>query len=467
MYQQVILKSLILNPISVKQMGEIDRLKSYVFVDDVWCGVFDLLYSYMLKYDSNVTVGYLRDYLSLECGDSGKILSVLDDDSVELVQDVMSYVDLQVTSVVRNRSLLISQEFERKLKTTGVDGIRGLVYDFNESVSNMIRGMESGGRTERLLYGDSAVDEVLSRHRKKKDESDYICRFGISELDRVWYGLKKDSFITIGAYAKQGKSTMLRQLCYNMLLQGVNILFLTLEMSIDSVEDMFYVLHANNNEKFGFEFPNITVSRLEQGLLSEDEERFMSDVVIPDFMNNDSYGSLYLLQPNDYSYDKSRFFGDVLSIHKTVMPLHAIFIDYITLIKPKVGKTTTREDMNEMIAEVRRFSLSHGIPVVTAGQIKREAFNNAVKDKENLYGSDCLSDYNEFERASTGIMTVLQTPEMYATGTVQVQNTLSRETKPFDTFRMVRRSNTGWHASGITSKERKQEVLDAIIENGL
>ena len=132
---------------------------------------------------------------------------------------------------------------------------------------------------------------------KESDRGYYIGKLGSDTIDSAIGGLHNVDLINLGGFTNQGKSPFMRQITYNLLMQGLNCMFVSLEMDYSSIETSFYTLHANNYKVFGFSNPKVTTKEVREATLSEEEEDYLFNQVIEDFNNNDSYGSLYILQP--------------------------------------------------------------------------------------------------------------------------------------------------------------------------
>jgi hypothetical protein len=221
-------------------------------------------------------------------------------------------------------------------------------------------------------------------------------------------------------------------------------------------------LHANNTAIFGWKVPKITAEKLDTGNLNAAEEEFMLKVV-DDLFGNKAYGSLHIVQSEDYFYDFNALVNDINYTRNTVTEVHHIFIDYLTLVKPKIGGRIETEDYNDMISQTRALALDLLIPIHTVAQLNRTGFDEACRDKKkHWYDLSAIYKYSEFEKSCTRVISIFQSPEMETSGEVQFQCLKTRDRKKFAPFRVIRDMCTGWHYENLM---QTREDTRAIIES--
>ena len=73
---------------------------------------------------------------------------------------------------------------------------------------------------------------------KTKDEREEILKTGISGFDNLFAegGIPKGNAVLIAGSAGTGKSTLCRQVCYNLVSQGKKCMYVSCEEPIDRIE---------------------------------------------------------------------------------------------------------------------------------------------------------------------------------------------------------------------------------------
>ena len=137
-------------------------------------------------------------------------------------------------------------------------------------------------------------------------------------------------------------------------------------------------------------------------------------------------------------------------------------IDYVTLMRPKSKGFTDKSDYNDMIFYTRQLCISENFFFMSPAQSNRSGFANAVKDKNNEYTIDALSDYNELERSATHVMALIQTKEMKESSSVQIQSVVNRESEDFPSYKMTLDAPTGYF---YTNRTPNDNDVASIVEN--
>ena len=86
-------------------------------------------------------------------------------------------------------------------------------------------------------------------------------------------------------------------------------------------------------------------------------------VVMADFEHNPSYGTLQIEQPGKALYTMDDLTRWLITLEKTLMPIHVLVIDYVTYMH-RVRNTERFvppqiPDYNQMIRELKRICLTH------------------------------------------------------------------------------------------------------------
>lgn len=481
MYQDQIIKSLL----KTTEMNAIEALEliagreEYIFTNLSNLGIYESIISYFDKYDKLPSSKYLIEHFTADKNEIGEDLEhILNDTELDISEDLVALVATQLKLNVKKVATEVSKSFGNKVKSGGTEQLNDDLANLVEELVSLESALDVKEHKRGLLAvnpSDIKTVQPAERYKKKyrkrqASESYYIGKFGIDKFDSTLGGINRSDMINILGFTNQGKSPFMRQLTYNFLQQGLNCVFVTLEMSFDSIEDAFYILHANNYKRFGFKVPRITSNKMKQTNLDKKEEDYLFNTVIPDFTSAADMGSLYIIQPENDEYSLNDLFNDVRKIHKTVMPIDILILDYATLMIPsKKVPSPDRDQINRMLRRLRMFALSFDkgrqLTILNAAQSNRNGFDHFLKNDNHLYDLSALSDYNSLERDATIILSIGQTPEDAAASQVRLQCLKSRESAKFLPHSITFDGETGvymTHTSTDVSEEDALEMLDEL-----
>jgi len=317
------------------------------------------------------------------------------------------------------------------LESEGVDALTEVVGVLKSASVEIESNLQSSGDEELLLHESvSALEKFKEKFRKRKEAGGTrVARYGYRVLDQTFGGIRNSDLISILGSAKQFKSSLMRNIAYNALVNdAANVAYFTHEMSFDEVEASFLCLHINNKDRFP-DFPRVTYD----DILEANEE--FEDVIFAayeDLISAEDIGVLYLIKPKGH-YDVDRFELDLTRITNKFVEPDLICIDSINL-----WSGGDMRAVDDAILRVRQLTLgfnnNKGIPVMSPFQIKRSHYVQACETEGNLYTLDAVRYYSEINTSSTRVISSIQTPEMKETDTIQIQNLLSRDTELFKPF---------------------------------
>lgn len=159
----------------------------------------------------------------------------------------------------------------------------------------------------------------------------------------------------LGARTSQGKSAVAVQMAYDLANQGVPVLFLSLEMTVDNILERLFcnVMQVNNYE-------------LLRG-------RYKTDKDIQDKMS--TFSSIIDRIPLTVTNGIGSDFSDIIELinlrEESGNPFKVIFVDYIQAIS--TSSRDSRETLNEYIRKFREVCLENKIAGVLCSQINRMA----------------------------------------------------------------------------------------------
>lgn len=473
MYQLSILKSIILYE-DVATYLKLQTNYKNVFTDEDALSLFKVLRDLNSRNGVPPSVDFIKEFFKIEKETRAKktFNKLMSDETITIVDTPSGLVDLQLTLYARNKITDLLKDYTAKVKLSSGSDTREILDSLIDDVSEISKNAsEESIQSEGLIYHDCNSTEsneikqmLISKYDLKKSGSEgyYKMDFGIPQIDSVVGGIHSVSFIAIMGFVKNGKSFFARQIAYNALCQGKNVVFISLEMSFDSVLDSFLSLHANNSKFFGVDSPKIKTADIRSGTLSRTAEDFYKNQVIDSFTSDDSMGTLYIKQPTTSKYTPTQLFSDVRMIQKTKMSIDLLVIDYPGRMSPDSG-AKGRDTMNELFLQIRNFGLANHIPIVFPVQCNRAGFDAALKSKGNLFSIDAIGDYSSIEKEATDVFSILTTDEMRSAGQSQIQHLISRESGLAPAFKVNSDFETGVF-SPITSlsAEDSEQLIDEI-----
>lgn len=469
MYQLRILKTMVGNQeISHKDFRAIARRAALVIPKPENRQLFDVMAAYYNKFSQSPSWGYLDDCLDLAKGSAARgVYDSLKDPGVHVFaskNELMAYVDMQVSWAAKSMALEVGRQYDAKLKVADLESVDRTLMEMHEDVQKIHRAMMEQQGDSRTLFGEESIRLTKQEYEEvEKTKGNRLAMFGVGPLDDLTDGIRTRDFMVIAAYTSQGKSTFTRFLVYNFLMQGVNVFFHTFEMDFGAVRDFFHCLHANNTRIWGFDKPKITYRAIRNGTLTPEQKDFFLNQVVPDFQSNQNYGNLHIAQPEADSWTFEDSWAEMMEVNQSEFPVDIYVADYMTLMRPHSRSRLEREDYNLMIHLARLLGLSKNIAVITPHQCNRESYNTALKDKEHRYNLTCMSDYNAMERFSTLAMTLFHNDEMKASSKSQIQVLKHREGDTGSPFIAMVDPSIGWYFfQGVETVETPQGALDIL-----
>lgn len=332
---------------------------------------------------------------------------------------------------------------EKKKTLKGID--TALRY-FSDSVHGLRIG-SLGIKTESDIRSEKDGVEVSTEYKKRKESSlgEGMYTF-FDKIDEATKGCKPGHVWLVAGFVAQGKSIMSANLAYNAVLQGLNGLFIPMEMDYNEMRDLFYVLHASCPEwyespKYKHMAGNISYEKVRYGELSEEEEKFF-DVVIKDFSTNPNYGQLYLYQPSAM-FSPANLELKAYEAHSYFMErdraLDFIIPDYLGLMNPdKVERYGDFNiDLNGIIKRMKNlaqtFDNGRQVRIISPFQINRQGFKEGEKTG-GVFPKSALSNANEAERTCDLVMTLYMSKEMKKAGVIKIDCMKHRHGPEFDLF---------------------------------
>lgn len=350
-----------------------------------------------------------------------------------LVVSQKLYLEMDIVTTINEYSAEYSG-IEIKNKATILESVEGLITKLYQVKYRVSQNEES---TSSLVYGDEAVKLIkdiydkLEQHRINQDAIYFD--IGVNGFEDI--KIKKGDFVVIGGYTSHGKSVWLRHIIYQFLIKyHMNCCFFSFEMSHDKIVTLFHLLHANNKEIFPGT-PYLSNEKFKRGEFSDEEKSFF-DLAVEDFANKEYYGTLFIEQPNKSKFNLVDLQMRVKYIDSTIMPVHVLGIDYLTLMYPIVAGRGNPdiEDYNQMVRDCKNYGLTHvtkeglvdPLIVLSPAQISRKALAECLKN-DGRYTLDAIRYYYEMESSADIAFTSLFTDSMRLSSQLRIQNLKNRD----------------------------------------
>lgn len=319
-----------------------------------------------------------------------------------------------------------------KIKKKDLKGLnQAIQYFVGESRS--FRMGDLNVKTESQIRSVDDAREINQEYaKKKKDPLSSIGMYTfLDKIDDSCRGIKPGNLVMVAGFVGQAKSTLSANLVYNGIMQGMNGLFIPLEMNFNEMRDFMYCLHTTypgwmSHPKYRNLVGKISYDKIRYGELSDMEEEFFTASNL-DFSSND-FGKLCIYQPSEPLTPaglemKCQDFNATLQ--EEGRSLDFLVVDYVGLMVPdrndRYGDYNI--DLNGIIKRLKIFSVNFnegkGLRTITPFQINREGWKDAQKN-DGVFKLSALSNANESERSCDLIMTVYMTDEMKRQGMVKI-----------------------------------------------
>jgi hypothetical protein len=363
------------------------------------------------------------------------------EDYVEDHRRMVVKTAIEDASKILTSSLTIKDGGDKaKILRGPIDAMRYLMDKAHDVVTPATGSKLSGDVT-------SDGDDFMAEYdRVKLDPLAGIgCFTGVEQMDAGLKGAKRNELWIHAAFTGHLKSTLMMNWAYNQAIwYGHDVLIISLEMPYIQCRRILYAMHSCH-PKFASIHKPVDYQQIRDGQLTPETERFLRDVVVPDFNNKvNGYGSIHIevADPDkvDYTVADIKARAEVLY---TKHPFSMMVIDHALLVAPRKWVASTTERINEVIRDCKRMAMSFnrgaGMAVVLLFQISREGYKAALKAREGgssaVYNLTFLSYANEAERSADIVTSTWIDPELSKNNQFIIQCLKSRDQQPFEPFR--------------------------------
>lgn len=358
----------------------------------------------------------------------------------------------------------LKQKGKGKNKKKELKGIPDAISFFSGGVRTFLLKI-GDTKTEGQIRSTYESNDVIEDYQKRKREPSVGLFTNLRKIDDVFRGIKLGDLFIIAAFVAQGKTTLAINMAYSGVYQGLNGLFVTMEMTFSEMRDMINVLHTCNtewikNKKFKNLVGKLSYEKIRYGELNPQEEEFFTTAV-KDFGERDDFGELKIYQP-DETMTPSRFEMELYN-YKTELEekgktLDFVVLDYVGLMVQDKEKSygDYNTDLNNIIKRLKNVAINfddgRGLRVITPFQVNRDGWKDACKN-DGQYKLTALSNAHEAERSPDGIITLFMTEESKRLGSVKMGCLKNRDGAHFTPFD----ANIDFISRSITDMARSKE----------
>lgn len=241
-----------------------------------------------------------------------------------------------------------------------------------------------------LRYYDDPEERL-----KRMLEEDPVQSTGWSEVDRLLFGgIARKELVLFSANSGGGKSITLANLGLNFANQGLNVLYISLELSEDIVAQRFDTM--------------IT------GIGRKDWKSHVSEISTRVSAEKEGKGAMDIIQMKSQTKaNQIRAFLKEYYLHYDIMP-DMLIVDYLDKMAPneKVDASDVFTKDKLISEQLRDIAVEYNMYVCTASQLNRDAVKATTHDHSHIAGG--ISKINE----SDVYISIVMTESMKAAGQI-------------------------------------------------
>lgn len=222
--------------------------------------------------------------------------------------------------------------------------------------------------------GHSYFNEASNRYDFYNTEEEKI-PFDLNIFNKAFNkGMPRKSLIVVAAQSGGGKSLVMTHMAGAALLSGLNVLYISMEMSENRI-----------SERIDANLLKVDI----QKIIDLGKEQYMNRI---DTIREKTRGELYVKEygPGSASSANFRTLLEELKVKKNFTP-DIIFADYLGIIassRVKMGGNVNNYFYLKSVSEeLRSLAVDFNVPVVTGAQLNRSGFNNSDFDETSMADS--------------------------------------------------------------------------------
>lgn len=337
-----------------------------------------------------------------------------------------------------------------------------------DAINFVLQNSEPFYYTKHFEKSDSEMSEAVggALERLELARSSPLSAYGILSgfrpIDIAIKGIKRKELMLIAGSVGECKTTFALNYAYNACVYGgYNVLFVTLEMSKENIEDILFCIHSNNPELqpgiMGDKRIIINFDDVKDGQLSNRQNAFYK-MALKDWSTR---GRMRGIEPR---YGSFRIWGPTTDLTPSLLrskldfyhkqePIHLLVVDYPGLMQMDNAKPGTSETtaLNDIMKKMKRLALTfnngEGLAVICPFQINREGKKDVAKKLESdqnpadfgqiekpIYSTYHLSYANEAERSADYVLYTYLNHDLRKRGEIHIGAIKNRHGNIFAPF---------------------------------
>lgn len=302
------------------------------------------------------------------------------------------------------RHALVEMLYEAKLEQVRGNIARGLeqltqrkLEGIAETLTSGLDSFDNAGSSE----GDarSSADALLARYQEPLLPG---IRTGIPEIDTLTGGGRPGQLWIWAAYTGEAKTRSLLEIAYYMVCEGRNVVWITLEMEREEMEELFVVRHAHRFKRGG-----IDAKEVEMRCLSAQDYEVLR-VAAMDWKQNPDYGRLYIWKPHRNA-TLNTVETKMMTLRNVVKP-EVLVLDYLEILGTTKKRDQYRLEVKEKTQRMKRLASDLNLFALTAHQISRQGREGA--GKRGYYVLSDLGESSGVEQNASHVAWSLRTEDM-------------------------------------------------------
>lgn len=292
---------------------------------------------------------------------------------------------------------------ESKIKT-----MSELLKNYNGPIENIVKlanAIVDSSRPSILI--DNFND--LQNYLENKEEEIKLST-GIKELDNKQFQLSKGKICSVFGYTGSFKTMFCTNVAYNNMLNGLNILYISLEISKMEMYINFLSRHSYGYDK------KLSHSDIKASRITADDKNYLFNTIYPNFKDT-LKNHLIVYDETDISSNTYHVFDKLLSqadkefIKNTGTGVDMVIVDNLNLLKfGNNGKLQNDYSaVNHWMSYFRKNCIDFigqkkQVAMLCACQSSREGYKDAKK--HNGYSLTSIAEGNEIERSSAYVLSI-------------------------------------------------------------
>ena len=433
--ESTILKNLIYNEEYSRK--SIPFIKTEYFEDRKERIIFDEILSFIVKYDSSITI----EALNIEVDNR----TDLTDDEVKGIKDITT--SLKKTSVDQQWLLDSTEKWcrDRAIYLALMESIH--IADGNDDKKNRDAIPTILSDALAVSFDNNIGHDYLLNYEEryefyhKKEEK---IEFDLEYFNKITKGGLPNKTLNIAlAGTGVGKSLFMCHFASSVLLQGRNVLYITMEMAEEKIA-----------ERIDANLLNVPI----QGLTDLPKPMFDKKVTS---LSKKTQGSLIIKEYPTAGAHSGHFKGllNELALKKSFRP-DIIFVDYLNICASsrysKLGNVNSYSYIKAIAEELRGLAVETNVPIVSATQTTRSGYGSSdvdLTDTSESFGLPATADL---------MFALISTEELEGLNQIMVKQLKNRYNDPTIFKRFV----VGIDRAKMRLYDCEQKAQDDILDNG-